>query len=160
MTQCYEFASNDPTCSDYWIGEARYWEGQYAEAMKLTDQMINLAGHDHLPVRNAIPAPQAPTIVPFARLHKALLAAFDEAELKQLVRFELGTDLDQIANGHDLSERVFQLLSWAQRTNRVGELLAGARRQNGTNEELKALEGEWFKHQAVNLSPGRVQSSA
>jgi len=74
-----------------------------------------------------------------ALLQAALLAAFDEAGLRQMVRYELDADLDAIAGGATLQERVFALIAWAVRTNRVAELIAAAQEQNPTNEQLKAL---------------------
>jgi len=127
-------AQADPSCAAYWTGEARYWQQQYSEAMKLIDLMASTAGHP-LPAPGVQAVPTAPT----AQLHAALLAAFDEPDLRQMARFQLSIDLDQVAGGHDLSERVFNLISWAARTGRTADLIAGAQRQNPTNTELKGL---------------------
>lgn len=51
LSRCYELAKLDPSCSGYWEGEARYWEQQYHEAMKLIDSMINLAAAGRTPAR-------------------------------------------------------------------------------------------------------------
>lgn len=42
LTIAYEMARHDPSCKDYWNGEARYWEQQRAEALKLVDTVIDL----------------------------------------------------------------------------------------------------------------------
>ncbi len=148
ITQCYEFARSDPSCSDYWIGEARYWQQQYDESMKLTSTMINVASQSHQPIRHPVPAPQLPPhptllspTVAAAKLHQALLAAFDEPGLRQMVKFGLDVDIDAIAGGKDLNERAYNLVSWAQRVDRVGELVAAARQANPTNQELAAIGG-------------------
>ena len=143
LTRCYAMAKADPGCEGYWLGEARYWEQQYHESMRTMEQMINSAGNGHLPHwSSAVPAAPIPAVVPTvqeAKLHAALLSAFDEPGLRQLCRFELNVDLDQVAGGQDLRDRVYNLVMWATRTDRVADLIAGARRQNPTNVELSAL---------------------
>ena len=141
ITRCYQFAQNDLTCTDYWIAEAHYWEGQYAEAMKISEQMVNLAARGSIPNHLAtIPAFSLPAFqTPVSRLSQILLGAFDEQELREVVKFELNEDLDAIAGGADLNERVFNLVTWAERTNRLSDLLAGAQRRNPTNIDLRIM---------------------
>lgn len=45
LTQCHEMAASDPTCAQYWQGEALYWEMQHTEALKLVDTMLAAAAH-------------------------------------------------------------------------------------------------------------------
>ena len=54
------------------------------------------------------------------QIQAALLAAFDEAGLHRLVRFELDADLDQITPPGDLTQRAYNLV--AGPTNRAAFL--------------------------------------
>ena len=76
------------------------------------------------------------------KIQQALLAAFDEARLRQMARFELDTDLDQIAGGKDLTERAYNLVLWADRQDRILDLVDGAARQIPANGDLQALAAE------------------
>jgi formylglycine-generating enzyme required for sulfatase activity len=71
---------------------------------------------------------------------QALLPAFNEAELRRLTKHELNEDLDHIAGGKNLTERVYNLIAWADAHGRVPDLVAGARSQNATNPDLIALD--------------------
>jgi hypothetical protein len=62
LTQCYEVAKADPVCGDYWQGEARYWEQQYHEAIKLVDQMLTMAAINKLPTTHQVNADRTVTI--------------------------------------------------------------------------------------------------
>jgi hypothetical protein len=73
------------------------------------------------------------------QLHAALLAAFDEDALKRMLAFELDTDLDAVVGKGPLTQRVFDLVGWAERRGKVAELIAGAVRQNPGNPQLQAV---------------------
>jgi len=73
------------------------------------------------------------------QLQSALLAAFDESGLRQLATFELNANLDHIAGGKDLTERVYNLVKWADEHGRVPELVSGALHQNPTSADLKTV---------------------
>jgi hypothetical protein len=73
------------------------------------------------------------------QLHSTLLDAFDPSELKQMVKFELGENLDAIAGGGNLSETVFNLIQWAERRGRIEDLIQGAVNYNPDNEALLAI---------------------
>ncbi len=60
------------------------------------------------------------------QIQDVFLAAFDRAELAQMVQFQLGETLDQIAGGTDLTEIVFNLVRWADRNGRLLDLIDGA----------------------------------
>ena len=79
------------------------------------------------------------TGIQYQQLQSALLSAFDESGLRQLATFELNANLDHIAGGKDLTERVYNLVKWADEHSRVPELVSGALHQNSTNDDLKAL---------------------
>ena len=73
----------------------------------------------------------------FKQLRDALLSAFPtEDTLKQMVRFELDENLDEIAGGQNLSEKVFNLIEWAKAQGRTEELINGARNNNPVLQQL------------------------
>lgn len=72
------------------------------------------------------------------QLHRTLLSAFDLAGLRQLTRFALDKDLDEISVG-TLTERVAELIAYAERTGRLQQLVTGAIEQNPDNEHVREL---------------------
>ncbi len=76
------------------------------------------------------------------QIQKALLDTFDEADLRQLVRYELDASLDVIAGGTDLEERTFNLVQWADQHGSVLKLVEGALDRNPDNPALQALAEE------------------
>jgi Effector-associated domain 1 len=75
----------------------------------------------------------------YKELQDALVQAFNEVELTQLVRFALDEDLDSIVSKGNLSERTFNLIAWAKRQGRVEKMLFGALSRNPFNPKLRAL---------------------
>ena len=73
------------------------------------------------------------------QIQDALLSAFDAASLRQLVKFELDEDLDQITPPGDLTQRAYHLVAWADQQGRVPALIAGARKQNPGNADLQEI---------------------
>jgi hypothetical protein len=76
------------------------------------------------------------------KLQDALLAGFNQAELEQLVRFELGEKLSVRVGPGALSDVVFRLIEWAQRTGRGLDLIRAARKANPGNAEIQAVATE------------------
>ncbi len=66
-------------------------------------------------------------------------AAFKRDDLVQMVRHELNEDLDEIAGNDKLRTVVFNLIEWAEKSDRLGELINGAVAENPTNAELQML---------------------
>jgi hypothetical protein len=93
-------------------------------------------------------------------LKDALVQAFSEEELKQLVRFALTLDLDSITSKGNRSDRVFELLTWAQREGNPEQLFYAALARKPGNPKLQALaaaaaatqSGPVWKHR-MNLVP-------
>jgi formylglycine-generating enzyme required for sulfatase activity len=73
------------------------------------------------------------------QIQDALLAAFDEAGLRRLVRFELDEDLDQVTPPGDMTQRAYNLVAWADKQGCIPALIAGALKQNPGNADLQAL---------------------
>ena len=69
----------------------------------------------------------------------SLLDAYDEGSLRQMVRFQLDEHLDLIAGGGNLSQVVFNLIAWAERTGRIAELIVKAQAYNPGNARLAAF---------------------
>jgi len=76
----------------------------------------------------------------YKQIQEALLAAFNEADLRRMVRIQLDADLDAVSGGKNLSERVYSLIEWADREGRVLALIDGATAQNSGNAKLQALK--------------------
>jgi formylglycine-generating enzyme required for sulfatase activity len=72
-------------------------------------------------------------------LMASLLDAYDEGSLRQMVRFQLDEHLDLITGGGNLSQVVFSLIAWAERTGRIAELIAKAQAYNPGNARLAAF---------------------
>ena len=73
-------------------------------------------------------------------LHDALLDAFDEGELRRLVRIKLDKNLNAIAGGSNLSEIIFNLIEWAERTGRTADLIQAAASEREGNVALHELQ--------------------
>lgn len=74
------------------------------------------------------------------QLQDALLAAFgtDDA-LRQMLKLQLDVELNAVAKPGSLTQRVFDLVTWAREQGRIAELIEGAMRHNPGNPELQAL---------------------
>ena len=75
----------------------------------------------------------------YGALQKALIAAFTEESLTQMVKLELDENLAAIAGGSNLGAKVFALIDWAERTGRLSRLIQGALSANPDSPELNAF---------------------
>ncbi|MDQ2807869.1 MAG: effector-associated domain EAD1-containing protein, partial [Chloroflexota bacterium] len=79
----------------------------------------------------------------YKALHDALVAAFPtESSLAQMVRRELGENLEEITKPGSLEDQVFTLIGWAEQYSKTGALVAGARTSNPGNPQLGRVAGE------------------
>jgi hypothetical protein len=78
------------------------------------------------------------------QFQEALLSAFDGPGLAQMVRIRLDEDLAAVAGGGNLSEVVFNLILWAERTGRTEELVVGASASNPQNALLKTFTSQYL----------------
>lgn len=69
-------------------------------------------------------------------VHSALVSAFSESELVMLLRTDLEVNYATIAEGQNFSEKVFNLLTWAERHGRFAELVHAASTARGKNQTL------------------------
>lgn len=78
----------------------------------------------------------------FKQIHSAFLSAYDGSSLRQMVRFELGIELNQIAGGQNDSEIVYSLVVWAIQNGHLFDLINGALRQNPASLILQELAAD------------------
>ena len=78
------------------------------------------------------------------QFQEALLSAYDGPGLAQMVRIRLDEDLAAVAGGGNLSEVVFNLILWAERTGRTEELVVGASASNPQNALLKTFTTQYL----------------
>lgn len=91
------------------------------------------------------------------QFQEALLSAYDAPGLAQMVRIRLDEDLAAIAGGTNLSEVVFNLILWAERTGHTEELVVGASASNPQNALLKTFASQYLASaggQAGTPNPG------
>ena len=87
-------------------------------------------------------------------LQDALISAFDEQSLTQMVRVCLDQSLAAVAGGSNLSEIVFNLIIWAERFGRTNDLITGAATQNPCNPQLSIFIAQYFGAGTVYPSGG------
>ena len=104
----------------------------------------------------------------FKQLQEALLDAYTEFGLRQMLRFQMEVDLDHEVGSGSLTEVVFNLIGWAERNGKVQPLIKAAHTGNQENARLIALVADaekWFvpERQAPQpteaLSPATPQAS-
>jgi hypothetical protein len=94
--------------------------------------------------------------VQFKQIQEALLAAFDEAGLRQMVRVRLDEDLPQVAGGQNLTEIVSNLVTWAERQNRVQDLINAALTENPHNTTLEVPMSDSSRQEQKTVRPAVV----
>lgn len=74
------------------------------------------------------------------QLEKSLLSAYPtKSKLKRMVRIELDKNLASIAGGNNLSDIIFELISWAESEGLLDELITKAHQHNLGNPDLNAF---------------------
>lgn len=82
--------------------------------------------------------------IQIGELVDALLSAYPTRDdLRIMVRMELDTSLDVVAEGANLRIVAFNLVTWAERSGRMGDLVTGALRHNPGNPALQAISVDW-----------------
>lgn len=77
----------------------------------------------------------------------ALIDGYDRAGLRRMVRLGLDVSLDEITSGATDSDAVFDVIEWAERSDKVPDLIAAAVESNEHNEALRQLKQDsstWF----------------
>ena len=76
----------------------------------------------------------------YSRLEQALIKAYpDRAKLGRMVRITFEKSLSEIAEGANHTERVDQLIEWAESKGKVVDLIRGAHRRSPSNEQLRSF---------------------
>ncbi len=80
-------------------------------------------------------------------LHKAIIDAFSESDLKSLVLFEFGTSLENITTGENLPEKVLALIVHCEHEGRecLECLIKAAYKEKPRNENLKQFHDKYFQ---------------
>jgi len=73
------------------------------------------------------------------QLVDAVLAAFDESGLTQLLAFDLDVRLAAIVGGGPLQQKVFELTEWLDAQGRIGEFLAAIARARPRKQEIQQV---------------------
>ncbi len=74
-----------------------------------------------------------------AQIRDALVAAYSQDRLREMVRIELNQRLEAIAGGDNLGVVAFNLVVWAEQHGRIQELIAAAYQQNPNNPLMQQL---------------------
>ena len=74
-----------------------------------------------------------------AQAVEALHDGFDPSTLQRMVRIYLERDIDNISTKPTFESVVFDLVTWAERSDLVGTLVHGAQESNPTNVKLQDL---------------------
>lgn len=77
-----------------------------------------------------------------AKLHAALLNAFDPPSLKLMLSFQLNVRLEDITAPDNFKSMVLELIDWAERHGTVSELINGALADNPGNAALRSFAEE------------------
>lgn len=86
------------------------------------------------------------------QIQSVLLDAFDEQGLRELVKFELGQDLEVIASGNR-GERTYELVAWTDRRGQLRTLIDAACRANPGNAGLQLLHANMTTWMTVESPP-------
>ena len=92
-------------------------------------------------------------------MQAALRGAFPTpAMLRQMLRFRMDTNLDQVAMGGNYDEVLFELITWAEAEGRVPELVESAVADKPGNQNLKVFAVD-YRAAAAKSPPGSVDLS-
>ncbi len=69
--------------------------------------------------------------------HEALVNAYTDETMAQMVTFQLDENFAEIAGGSNLGARAFNLIAWAQRNGRLPDLISAAIEFNPGNAKLR-----------------------
>jgi hypothetical protein len=92
----------------------------------------------------------------FNQLQAALLDAYTEFGLRQMLRVQMDVDLDRVAGGANLTEITFNLIRWAERRGQVARLIEAAYAGNQENSllvRMAADAGSWFVDHSESPKP-------
>jgi hypothetical protein len=76
------------------------------------------------------------------QLAEALLSAFTHGSLERMLSFKLDVNLAAVAGSGNLTDVVFDLVTWSEAQGRTRELIVAARESNPGNPALRAIADE------------------
>src|SRR5262245_24880054 len=85
--------------------------------------------------------------ISFEELHHGLVSAFNEDELKQMLRVRFDINLDDLTSRGPLPSRVFSVIEAAERAGWLQALVEAAYRERPRNARIKSL------YERVGLAP-------
>lgn len=92
----------------------------------------------------------------FGQLHKIICNVYNEAELRILLRTALDENLDVVVGGSNFSEIAFELISWADRTDRTADLIDAIYNDRPNNSDIKKLRLEKDKETIAKAIDGYI----
>jgi len=96
------------------------------------------------------------------KLHAAFLNAFNFDDLEMMLLFQLDTKLLNIVAHTNFSVMVFDLIQWAENTDRMSELIYGALAANPGNETLRSFAEEmgYVASSPLTPSPATISTAS
>ena len=76
----------------------------------------------------------------------AVLAAFDESGLTQLLAFDLNVRFAVVVGGGPLEQRVFELTEWLDAQGRIGEFLAAIAKARPRKQDIQQVVAGLSRH--------------
>lgn len=163
-TTITEWQQNSPQTGEPTYPNAAVVRESYGDVARLSTR------HDGLPAMSDRSDRQAETIdknlhsrstgvskldsKQFEALHKVVTGAFTVPDLRQLVKFYLDEDLDNILNPNaSASNVVFELIHWTERTGRTRKFVDAICEKNPGNPDVAALRTSLFTSDA-DVKPG------
>jgi len=105
--------------------------------------------------------------VQFQEVHKALLEAYNKASLRQMLRFRLDRDLEELVADATFSSMIFDLLALAEEEGWDTKLVREAHLQNPGNAALAAVYEKYgwapeiiLADESQSLPPALTKASA
>ena len=92
----------------------------------------------------------------FAQVQEALLDAYTDGGLRQMLRVQMDVDLDRIVGPGNLEQRTHELITWAESRSQVERLIQAAHEGNQENRALVKLLADsrnWFTQQDEAPAP-------
>jgi len=83
------------------------------------------------------------------QLQQTLLNAYDPNSLAQMVRFELDEYFEQIVGEGNFADKIFSLITWAERQGRLRDLLEAAVASNAQHPQLNELVNSLLRKQTA-----------
>jgi hypothetical protein len=94
------------------------------------------------------------------QVHEALVSSFSKAELRELARFYLDLNLEEIAGDDNLRDIAMELVDWANKNGRIQDLInAACRLKSGSPvlQQLKIDSQTWDTRSTRSIAAGQAE---